>query len=189
MTVKDILRPAILFSNRAEILALNAFCDESQTAPTVDQQAEIDLFVQCFNFVYKEIASTYFPLLEKEEIVFENNKFYFSNLAKGLISIKKLYKGKKNIKFFLYPDHIFAETDSASIVYASLPKDFALDDEVNLFGGRVLSQVMAYGVARDYAIILGNHSDADVWEARFKTALETSFSGRKVAVLPKRRFF
>lgn len=189
MTVKDILRSAILFSNKAELLSLSTFCDESQTLPTVDQQAEIDLFVQCFNYVYKEIASTYFPLLEKEEIVFENNKFYFSNLSKSLISIKKLYKGKRKVKFFLYPDHIFAETDSATIVYASLPANFVIEDEVNLFGGRVLAQVMAYGVAREYAIILGNYSDADVWEARFKTALETSFSGRKVAVLPKRRFF
>lgn len=189
MTVKDILRPAILFANKAELLALSSFCAESETLPSIDQQAEIDLFVQCFNFVYKEIASTYFPLLEKEEITFENNKFYIKDLTKRLISIKKLYKNRKSVKFFLYPDHIFAEVDSATIVYASLPQDFVLEDEVNLFGGRVLEQVMAYGIAREYAIIQGNYSDADVWEARFKTALETSFSGRKVAVLPKRRFF
>ncbi|MBR5012562.1 MAG: hypothetical protein IKY15_01340 [Clostridia bacterium] len=189
MTVKEILRSAILFSNKPELLALSTFCAESQTLPSVAQQAEIDLFVQCFNFVYKEIASTYFPLLEKEEITFKDNKFYFSDLSKTLISIKKLYKNRKNIKHYVYPDHIYAETDTATIVYASLPKNFALEDEVNLFGGRVLEQVMAYGVAREYAVILGNFSDADVWEARFKTALETSFSGRKVAILPKRRFF
>ncbi|MBQ2713971.1 MAG: hypothetical protein IJF22_03250 [Clostridia bacterium] len=189
MTVKDILRSAILFSNKPELLSLSTFCQDSETLPSIDQQAEIDLFVQCFNFVYKEIASTYFPLLEKEEIVFENNKFYFNKLSKPLISIKKLHKNKKNIRHYVYPDHIFAETEKATIVYASLPKDFTLDEEVNLFGGRVLEQVMAYGVAREYAVIMGNFSDADVWEARFKTALETSFSGRKVAILPKRRFF
>ncbi|MBO5310318.1 MAG: hypothetical protein J6A98_03885 [Clostridia bacterium] len=189
MTVKEILKSAILFTNNAPLLGLSTFCETSQIAPTPAQQADIDLYLKCFNFVYKEIASAYFPLLEKEEIKFEDNKFYIEELNKKLLNIKKIFVGRKKLKFFMFPDHIFCEADAASIVYSYLPNDFALDDEVNLFGGRVLAQVMAYGVAREYSFIVGNFADADVWECRFKQALEVSFSAKPICLLPKRRFF
>lgn len=189
MTVKDIIKSAILFTNNAHLLGLSTFCEDSEIAPTTTQQADIDLYIKCFNFVYKEIASAYFPLLEKQQIKFENNKFYISDLNKKLLNIKKIFFGKKKLKFFMFPDHIFCETDTASIVYSYLPDDFEMADEVNLFGGRVLPQVMAYGVAREYAFIVGNFADADVWECRFKQALEVSFSAKPICLLPKRRFF
>ena len=189
MVVKDVLRSAVLFVNKAELLGLNAFDEASETAPTISQQADIDLFVQCFNYVYKEIASGYFPLLEKEKVVFKDNKFYFKDLSKQIIFVKKISKGNKKLKFYLYPEYIECETDSAEIVYAYLPNDFVLTDEVNLFGGKVLSQVMAYGVAREYCLIMGNYSDADVWENRFKNSLENIASKKMNVVIPKRRFF
>ena len=82
MTVKEILKSAILFTNNAPLLGLSTFCETSQIVPTTVQQADIDLYLKCFNFVYKEIASAYFPLLEKEEIKFEENKFYIEKLNK-----------------------------------------------------------------------------------------------------------
>lgn len=188
MTVKEILKSAILFAGKPELLGLNVFSLQSETAPTAAQQSEIDLFVQCFNYVYKEIAGIYFPLLEKEQISFNDGKFLLKNLSKKIISIKKLLKNNKKLKFYQYPGHIDCETDNAIIVYAYLPEDFVLTDEINLFGGKVLPQVMAYGVVCEYCFISGNYSDADIWQARFKSALEAISSKKSGVVLPKRRF-
>lgn len=188
MVVKDILKYAILFCGKPQLLGLNTFSESSETLPTVQEQADIDLFLQCFNFVYKEIASVYFPLLEKEDVVFIENKFYLKDLPKIPVNIKKVYIGKKNIKFFVYPDHIFAETDKAVVVYSILPEDFAIDQEVNLFSGRVLPQVMAYGVAREFCLINGDYSSADIWESRFKDSLKVGKSANRFVTLPKRRF-
>ena len=189
MVVKDVLRSAIVFVNKSELLGLNSFDSASETAPTVSQQADIDLFVQCFNYVYKEIASSYFPLLEKQKVVFTDNKFYYKDLAKQIVFVKKISKSGQKLKYYQYPQYIECETDSAEIVYAYLPNDFSLTDEVNLFGGKVLGQVMAYGVAREYCLIMGNYSDADIWEARFKNSLESIASKKRSVVIAKRRFF
>lgn len=189
MKVKDILRDAIIFTNHAQLLALSNFNDESITEPTADQQADIDLYVRCFNFIYKEIASCYFPFLEKEEIAFSNNQFALSSLTKNAIHIKKVVSGSgRNLKFYLYPEYIFCETESAEIIYSFLPSDLGLTDEVNLFSGQVIPQVLSYGVAREFSLINGDYADADVWESRFKGGIVNSMCGKHIPKISKRRF-
>lgn len=188
MDVKTIIKDAILFTNHPELLNLSTFVSTSQTAPTTDQQSLIDLYVRCFNFVYKEIALAYFPLLEKEIINFNKNKYFLNNLQKKIIKIKKIIKNKKNLKYFLYPDYIFCETDSATIIYSYLPEDLNINDSVNLFSGQIIPQVFAYGVAREFEFINGNYVDADMWQFRFKDGLKKSFNTSKVSKLPRRTF-
>lgn len=188
MTVKEIIKTAILFTNKTPLLGLSTFCADSQIQPTAEEQADIDLFEKCFNFVYKEIASTYFPLLEQEQVTFTNNKLLFSALSKSVLSVKKVCKNSKKLKFLVFSDHIFCEVDKAWVIYSALPADLTLNNEVNLFGGRVLAHVIAYGVAREFCYITGNYSDADLWESRFKSALKVAHSARVPSVLPKRRF-
>lgn len=189
MKVNEILRDAIIFTNHAELLALTTFDETSSTEPTVGQQSDIDLYVRCFNFIYKEIASCYFPFLEKEEVTFTDNQFAFTGLSKNPIHVKKIVgNNNKNLKFYLYPEHIFCETENATIIYSYLPDDLEITDEVNLFSGQVIPQVLAYGVAREFSLINGDHADADVWESRFKGGITNSLCGKHIPKISKRRF-
>lgn len=176
MKLKEVLKDAMLFIGKPELYSLSAFT-EGGPVPTQDQQSDIDLLVRCFNLVYREVATNYVPLLHKQRVTFTDNRLEISALEKPLIYVRSLKtSGGKGVSYQIYPTHIEAETYSAVLTYAFLPENVGLDDDVNLFAGQVLPEIMAYGVAREFELLNGDFPSADIWESRFKNALEVLHS-------------
>ncbi|MDD4816061.1 MAG: hypothetical protein PHQ62_02880 [Clostridia bacterium] len=189
MTVKNILKIAVLFLNKKELLTTTSFDDESITAPTTEQANDINLLTKCFNFIYKEVASSYLPLFFEEEIVFVNGKFEFANLQNQILEIHKLTsKNGNHLAYELFPSYVKALVSRADLVYSYLPQDFDLEDSVNMFGGKVLPQVLASGVARKFCLLNEDYSTADIWEKKFKDGIFNAISKKSNIRLRERRW-
>jgi len=185
MTMKEVLKDACLFVGKPELYALRVFT-EGGAEPTIDQQSDIDLLVRCFNLVYREIAANFVPLLHKQKVTFTDGRLELEALEKPLTYIKSLRTaGGKAVTYQIFPTHIEADTYSAVLTYAYLPEAVGLNDEVNLFAGQVLPEVVAYGVAREFEFLNGDFADADMWETRFKNALALVHSKKQTKILPK----
>lgn len=169
MTVKEILKTPILYLQKSEILGTTIYDSESTTEPTEEQTNDMEILEKCFNFIYQEIASNYLPLLKEEEIEFSNEKFELASLTQTILEIYKLTSLNGNhLVYELLPSYIKAFVKNAKIVYSYVPEELGLEDEVNLFSGRLIPQVLAYGVLREYSLINEDFSTADIYEKKFK---------------------
>jgi len=189
MTVKEILKIAILFLNKTDLLETTIFNTESTTEPTADQTNDIEILEKCFNFIYKEVSASYLPLLFEEEIIFTNDKFEFANLTQTILEIHKLTNKNGNYLIYeLFPSYIKAFANKADIVYSYIPQDLGLTDEVNCFSGKVLPQVLASGVAREYSLLNEDFSTADIWEKKFKDGIFNAISKKSSIQMKARRW-
>lgn len=70
MDVKEILKTAILFLNREELLEDAFFLQEvgEDYVENPAREKEIERLLQCLNLVYQEVTSEYLPLIFEEEI-------------------------------------------------------------------------------------------------------------------------
>lgn len=190
MKVKDILETSLVFLGKHELLQTAVF-DESITEELTEaQEKEIGFLVRCFNLIYKEVSADYLPLMYDEKIKFAEGKFELSNLTQNILDIFKLYDDHENsISYKLFPDHIKANAEIANITYSFIPEDLNLDDEVLLFGGKILPQVLSYGIAREYCLISGDHKEADIWEKRFKDGIFVEMRRKSQIKIKPRRWF
>lgn len=190
MKVKDILETTLVFLGKHELLSTSAF-DESVTEELTEAQSkEIGFLVRCFNLVYKEVSGDYLPLMYDEKISFSQGKFELVNLTQNILDIFKLYDdAENNISYKLFPDYIKANTEIANITYSYIPDDLGFEDNVLLFGGKLLPQVLSYGVAREYCLISGDHKEADIWEKRFKDGVFVEMRRKSQIKIKPRRWF
>lgn len=190
MKVKDILETTLVFLGKHELLSTSAF-DESITKELTDAESkEIGFFVRCFNLIYKEVSADYLPLMYHEKIKFNQGKFELVNLTQNILDIFKLCdEAENNISYKLFPSYMKANISTANIIYSYIPDDLKLDDDVLLFGGKLLPQVLSYGVAREYCLISGDHREADIWEKRFKDGVFVEMRKKSEIKIKPRRWF
>lgn len=190
MKVKDILETTLVFLGKHELLLTSAF-DEDITKELTDAQSkEIGFLVRCFNLIYKEVSADYLPLLYDEKIEFNQGKFELSNLTQNILDIFKLCDDdENNISYKLFPSYIKANAEIANITYSYIPENLNLDDEVVLFGGKILPQVLSYGIAREYCLISGDHKEADIWEKRFKDGIFVEMRRKSQIKIKPRRWY
>ena len=101
MKVKEILKLALMFLNREDLLIYSPF-GEQTTIPTLEN-TEIEHLKKCFNLVYNEIATAYIPLIKTEQVVFIDGVLAYNKLSKTITEIRKLYANGKNIPYTLEP--------------------------------------------------------------------------------------
>lgn len=192
MKLKKLIQESIELLGRKELLENNIFDEVNQNAPTSSERLEIDLLVKKFNLIYKEVASNYLPLLFEEEIQFIDNQFDFANLTNSILEVYKLENTKKmNVNFELFPSYIKADIQNAKIVYSYLPDDMSLDSEaeINFFSGKLLPQVLLYGIAREYCLFNGFYTEAKLWDDKFKDGILYAMRKKSPIILKARRWF
>ena len=188
MTIKDAINDATLFIGKPELSKLKPIT-ESGANPTADQQADLDLLVRAFNLVYREISANYVPLLHKQKVTFSENKLGLDQLEKPLTQIKSLTNADgRRVKYQIYPTHIEAKTQDAEIVYAYLPENIAIDSNTPVYAGQILPEVIAYGMAREYFLIIGDYADSDLWASRYQGAIRLAIAQKRDKVLPARTY-
>lgn len=188
MEVKEIIKIALVLLGKHELLETSVFDEEITEELTEAQEKEIGFLVRCFNLIYKEVSADYLPLLYDEQIKFIAGKFELSNLTQTILDVFKLYdNNENNIEYKLFPNYIKANAEIANITYSYVPKDLILEDDVIMFGGKILPQVLSYGIAREYCLISGDHSEADIWEKRYKDGIFVEMRKKsQIKIKPRR---
>lgn len=186
MKVKEILKLALMFLNREDLLIYSPF-GEQTTIPTLEN-TEIEHLKKCFNLVYNEIATAYITLIKTEQVVFIDGVLAYNKLSKTITEIRKLYANGKNIPYSLEEDGIHANVLCAQLTYSYAPEELSFEDEVFMFGGKIQDRVFAYGIAMEFCLITGLYDDAEVWETRFYSGLKEAYSKKSEIRLPSRRW-
>ncbi len=189
MTIKSILKTACLFLNKEEL------CDkidiDDMSILSDSEKEQILFLLKCLNLVYQEIATDYFPLLNKEVITTTDGKVLFSNLQKEFLEVISLKdcNGQK-VRFRSFPSYLETAAEKVEIVYKYLPSDLeSLTSTMETFSNKVSEKTFAFGVAMEYSFINGLYEDAQIWEKRFKDALFIRSCKKSNIKLPVRRWF
>lgn len=139
------------------------------------------------NMIYHELTSEYAHLKNKETLLFEGNKLYFSAFSKKVKDILGVYIDSQSIPFKLYPLYIEAEIEGlAEVKYLYHPDEPELDDEIVL-PPQFTAFVLANGVASEYFYRSGLTDEAIFYKNRYDTAILNLSRIRKGITIKARR--
>lgn len=190
MTQKEIIYLIAKWFNLSDILNLEEFGGSNDEISS-DTQNQIDEIIYCINLVVDELACDYFPLLITESITSKNKKIYFSDLQKTILKIFSLKNYSISVPYKSFPEYIELDYDAQfNLTYSFIPthpQNILSDLEVASLG--VTARLVAYGVAREYCIFHALYDQADYYNSRFISAVNSALTKRSTIKLPKRRWF
>lgn len=194
MLIKDIINAAAKLLNlscaEAEREGDNVVCpSESAGEPEVSER-EKELLLKCVDFIIDEVARDYFPLLKEEKMTAVNGKLFFADFSREPTAVASVFKDGRRLNFArLYDGLKLPESGEVTVKYTFKPFKATLDGETEWADSCVSERILAYGTAAEYCIAAGFDSDAEMWDKRYRDALERAvikyLSGK---TLPKRRW-
>ncbi len=169
MYVKDVLCKVAELVGEEDIASVI----KSSGVPTSEQTKKINMMLEGFNTVLREIALDYSPLKNKE--TFSNKIVNFSTFAYTPTKILSVAsESGKEIDAFVFATYIKFNEVPAVVEYSYIPTDKVLNDvfdyEKSFFG----AIVFAYGTAVEYSIINGQYERAVAYESKYRALLSTS---------------
>ncbi len=172
MFVKKILQ------NVATLLQLKNVAKFLKSAdfPDVTEELadEINLLVDCVNFVNNIIATDYIQLKKTVSIATKNGKIPFTDLSQStiynIVSVKDSSGNK--LVFKVFPEYLKTVVGNVFVSFAFFPDDVELTGSVSDYATKLSERIFAYGVASEYLFIKGNIDDAAMWNERFKQGLK-----------------
>jgi len=171
---KEILKlSATLLGLDDVVTFLNQSSNETPNNQVLEKINELIVFT---NYVIREVTKEYYPLSYCETISSDNQcQIYFNKLSKNAIAIKDIKNNSDlSVTFNLYPEFIKVGSPNSkyTILYNYVPEciqnysqQFSLPLGLDYF-------IICYGVASEYALSKLLYSEADMWESKFKNALE-----------------
>ena len=179
MYIKDIILKSCDFIGKEDLAEAI-----KSSSLTEKDQLEVDDLVKCFNLVRDEIASEYQPILQVEKFVVKNFKLEFDKFAKPaleILSIKDRFG--RNVNYKIFEGYIFVCGKEVEVIYSTAPQQLTIE-----FSSNLPERVFAYGVAREYFFINNLYEDANIWEGRFKGALQILLRRKSEVKMPRRRW-
>lgn len=168
MTIRDILYSALRRIGREDI----AVGMEGGGEPEGEAAEVVQTLTYCINATEDELARYYFPLKCTETLYStENNIFNFADFSHTPVRILKVQSGGRDITYELLTNCIVADAQEIEITYFYCPKKKTLDDE-SQFGETGDGYITALGAAAEYCLICGEASMAEVWENRYRKAID-----------------
>ena len=180
MKVKDVIIKACDFVGKAEL----ALVIQQGTALTEKQQQECQQFLSHLNCIREEVESCYQPNLQSQKFSVKNFKIEFSAFEKPLQEIYSIKdKFGRNVNYKIFDGYIFVCGKEVEVIYSSVITPLDMEGE---FSSNLQERIFAYGVAREYYFANNLYEDANMWEERFKGALEIMCSRKSVVKIPQR---
>lgn len=170
MTVKSVIKLACLFLGLDEISECNVF-NTSGESPTKVEQKEIDTLVRCLNIVLQEIATSFIDVVGEKDVDFKNGKYPLNEIDDKFLEVLYVSVNGKKIKFKEKMDFLFADADSAKVVYRKYPQIVDIDDTCPNFNFKLAEKTLAYGVALEYSFVNSLSDEASIFENRYKNDL------------------
>lgn len=155
---------------------------------TLDEQKLIDRLVFNANLVYREIVTSYLPLVDRAEIEIVDGEFAFASLVGvHILSPIRVEVGDESAKFKCYPTKIKCDYQGrATLVYSYLPStDFALTDSID--DARVTLEAMVSGILAEYYFQNKVFDLAKNFDSEFREIMSTlKYKGRSMFLKERR---
>lgn len=182
MLVKDIIKLACDFTGNENI----AQKIEQSSSLESSEQETVDGLVKCFNLVNNEIASEFVPIKKIEQFEVSNGKILLTQFSTKPYKILYIKNGLgRKMHFKQFEDYLVVFCKKAIVCYTTLPSALSINDQIDSF---LPERVYAYGVAREFLFLQSRFDDADIFEERFKNALELICRSAPHAKMPSRRW-
>ena len=170
MAIRDILIRALRRIGREE-LALEV---ENGGNPAGEGAEVVSTVLYCINAVEDELARYYFPLKCTETLYAkEKNTFLFSKFSHLPVKIISVKAGGEDVEFELQPNCLIAGAREIEVAYNYVPYRKSIDEDSE-FGDRFDTKIIELGAAAEYCIICGEAALAEVWETRYREAIDKS---------------
>ena len=188
MTAKEVIKNVCIYLGKDDILNSNLFIENGEELSTQNQK-ELDLMVDCLNFVTEEISSENLPIYKSKKINLENGKIKVNLIdekIQDIVSVKG--NSEKSLKYRIIDENLVCLANSVEVIYTVYPNKVNIDSNIELFNGCLSARVLAYGVASEFCYMQMLYSDASIWENRFKNSLLTDVRKKGNLYLKTRRF-
>lgn len=183
MNVRDIVAGAFQLVGRPDVAAVVS----RGTTSTTTQIVEVMLY--CFNAVEYELARNYFPLVYSEQIAAKSGKIYFSDFKYSPVKIVSVKSGGNPLKYGYQPQYIEVNASSAEVEYWYVPQKKLINGTSEYDGTEVGEILIAYGAAAEFCLINGECSAAEMWESKYREAIDKAALTRKRSnAIPPRRW-
>lgn len=183
MKVKDVIVKACDFIGKDE-LASNLITGAEVPEENLALQQKL---VKCFNLIREEIASEYQPILHVEKFIVKNFKLELSSFENEVVEIYSIKdRFGRNVHYKIFDGYIFVCGKDVEVIYSTIAQELEINDE---FSSNLPERIFAYGVAREYFFLSGLYEDANIWEERFKGALQIMLRRKSEVKVPRRSWF
>lgn len=182
MSVKEIIKKVLVMLGKYDIIASM----NSGDVLIGEQLSEVEGYVECLNLVRNEIASEFIPNVKVEKIKTNNGRVDFSNLSGQVIeilSVKDTFGN--NLAFDNFDSYLTTSNLTVEIKYNACPEELSLESEFNT---TIPFRVFVYGIIRESYFAQNLYEDANVYEQRFKNALQSLARKKSETVVPRRRW-
>ena len=182
MKVKEIiLSTASLIGSYEEV---KDYIDDEDDAGA----AITELLLHCFNLVENELALDYLPLVTEEEKQSNTGKIVYSSLKKSIVRIIRVTDEHGNsIAYQAFPDHLMTQVGKVNIVYSYTPTPKTIEGESD-FELYVSARMFEYGILAEYCAAVGRFEEANVWDEKYKDAVESAYRAQSGGRMPVRRW-
>lgn len=183
MTVKDIIKLTAVLLGRENIVLYNH--DDKADSNTLYQ---VDVLTRCTNLVVNELASTYVPMIKREQVNSNGGKVNFSELSENALKILKVYDVNGNeLECKFHPEYLQANKSVGEILYRYIPSNYGYTDIMGYKETEVPARIIAYGVTAEYCLTERMFEDACAWHKKYMDGIAEICSPKNVT-LKKRSF-
>ena len=178
MTVKEVVLLA------AEELRIAKEVQEYFDGVNTNGEEQAKLLLTCFNVVENELALDYLPLKAEEQLTSATGQLQFVLLKNAPVRILQVKNEQGEVlDFKLYSKYLQTQKGKVWITYTYTPAVKKIEDESE-FGLQISARLMAYGIAAEYSMAVGEFAESALWDKKYKDAIEAAYqrqSGGKIA--------
>lgn len=168
MSIRDILISALRRIGREEL----ANDVEDGGEPMGEGGEVVQTMLYCINATENELARYYFPLKCTETLISkQDNHFNFSDFSHTPVRIVGIRADGEDKKFDLFTNYLVTDAAEAEITYNYAPSKKTIDDDSE-FGDIGDGNITSLGAAAEYCLICGEAALAEVWETRYREAID-----------------
>ena len=176
MEVKNIIKKVCnLLGDSALLTAIDA------NTFTEEQQKEINLLTECVNLTNANIATNYVRLTDSKSINNYYGKVQYSAISNraifNIVSVKN--DRNKDIDFSLNQSGLSADKGMIKIRFTYFPDNVCYDDEISDYPTKISERDFVYGTLSEYLYAKGVFDEAQMWEERFKTEMQSKLRPQK----------
>ena len=182
LNVKNVIESA------TKMLGIDELGDLSSTSSLDDRAQKIlnDL-IYCFNEVYQELLTDYFPIVIEEEMTLDKTRrVVFENLNNHILRLYAILdENYQNLSYVVLSSFARLNCPIKKVIvrYSYLPAlASSLNDELDCANIGITERIMALGVSAEYCLYRGKMNEASIFEQKYKNSIES-------AKLPTKRMY
>ncbi len=153
-----------------------------------DGATATELLLRCFNMVENELALDYLPLVAEEEKETNGGKLVYSSLKNSIVRIIRVTDEEGNsIAYQVFPDYLMTQTGKVRIVYSytPAPKTIGGKSDFTLYAS---SRMYEYGILAEYFAAVGRFEEANIWDEKYKDAIDAAYRAQSGGRMSARRW-